>query len=63
MKFTYNNLPLKTVHVQMERDELLVLMWALEAVDDPEDPELLDDAYAIHQRLQAIWLEMDGHTK
>ena len=64
--FTPKNLPLGTYIIQMEKSELLALLWSVETATDlqpkfdcEEDrgahDQLCDDAYAIHGRLQDAW--------
>ena len=52
---------MKTAKMELEISEILILMWALESALERSthpDGENENDAYAIHQRLQAAWLEI-----
>jgi hypothetical protein len=57
---------MKTAKIEMESQELLALMWAIGVATEPgrrefdpvDEGEIADEAYAIHQRLQAAWQEI-----
>ncbi len=46
--------------MKLEKSELLALMWAVEQAVDGYvgDVELVEDAWAAHQRLQEAWKEL-----
>ena len=45
-------------NMNLEGDELVSLMWAIEVACEGQSDDISERAWAVHERLQAAWSEV-----